>query len=61
VNSPKTKCHVNSAQVVVTVRRYEIDHAQSWSSGSTTSPGSLAASLRLDFGVSPNCASRLWK
>ncbi len=53
VNSPKTKCHGNSAQVVVTVRRCEIDHAQSWS---TTSP---APSPRLDFGVSPNCASGL--
>ena len=28
------------------------------SSGSTASPGSLAASPRFDFGVSPNCASR---
>jgi hypothetical protein len=38
VNSPKTKWHGNSAQVVVPVRRCEIDHAQSWSSTSAASP-----------------------
>ena len=36
------------------------DHHNAFS-GSTASPGSLAANQRLDFGVSTNSASRLRK
>ena len=44
--------------IFVTVRRCKIDHAHSSSRRSAGSPRPLSASPRLDFGVSPNCASR---